>query len=435
MHKKTLIVGAAVFIVGVTALAFYVFGTRSALGQSGIELSGMDDRSDVDVEAMIDSASRHATDRWEDAVLWELTIFGVSTDGSLDMTDRLSAASFSFASPIEHATYKMGNDRDPPCMYINVTPHHVVKQTRGGIDDECQPGVVAPSFDTRPSCTFDEIWTRVEQQRDVPEDVSATVTYRPDEKGGAWVILGDRGFRVDVPDTCEVPGEPAEQPEEATKRQPTMLDALCDPDTIDGKKCRLCPDFTGAEPGSGPLTLVAKKKVSITGFEDRLLTFEGCAPGTARGVSSVLVSRREGTWQRLSHLVGVHVEDCTLVDRPDGYNLAACISKTATRQGTIETLVALEPNFKAGAEARPLLHVENRAATCDTNTYLLDNINDVHAQDFDGDGDEDLRVMIDRRQGELPPTFETSCDDGFDPTPGSERVTFLNIAGKLERKR
>jgi hypothetical protein len=436
MLKKTLITAAAISLVGLTAVGFYVFSTGMAAEQSEIELDGLQDKSQVDIEAMIDSAADHATDTWEDAALWEFTMFGVSADGRLDMTSRLSAASFSYASPLEHLPYKMEGTDDPPCMYINVTPHTVVRQVRSGGDAECRVGVVSPVYEARPSCEFDEIWAMLHQQESVPDDLSATVTYRPDEDGGSWMILGDGGFRVVIPDVCEVPGEPAAEPKEATKRSPNMLDALCDQGTIEGNKCVTCPEFTGAEPSAGPLTLIAKKKVNITGFQDRLLTFDGCSPNTTKGASTVLISRREGMWERLSHLRGTHLEeDCKLVDRGRGYNLAACLSRSATREGTIETVVALEPNKKAHAEARPLLSVENRSATCDTDSYTLDTIKYLHAQDLDEDGDEDLRVMIDRRQGDLPSTVQTSCDDGFNPRPASERVTFLNIAGRLERKR
>lgn len=235
------------------------------------------------------------------------------------------------------------------------------------------------------------------------------------------------------------PAQPA--PSEATppesdpvSPQMALMQAICGEGEAQEDGCAKCPEFTRVADRDQRFALDASASAKLTAPDtnDRLVTLTGCARGSV-DETTVVVTADEDGWTRLAVLSGADVDDCQLLERGDGRDIAVCVSEVHSREGNVTSILAVTGESDGTVSTENLLAIESRPSQCQRGEYALDSLSGFYARDSDGDGAEELLVDIHRRRGEVPPQFDSTCDEGFEPSRRSDTVAFANEGGRLVR--
>ena len=228
---------------------------------------------------------------------------------------------------------------------------------------------------------------------------------------------------------------PAPKPPKTKQHDPLMalMDAICDAGEATERGCKACPAFTLQKDDDQPFQLIASAGANLTSSttRERLVTFQGCTTHSANDRWTVLVARRQDQWRRITELANTDVDECKRLENADGREMVACVRRDAARGTNTTSVHALIATPGGKISTRMLTSVEGHPGKCQRGTYRLDELRDVYGKDADDDGDEDLYVMIDKRNGQVPERLDSTCSKGFYAPRESERFIFVNKGTKL----
>jgi len=137
------------------------------------------------VEESIEAAVARAPD---DAVVFELSATGVAPDGSLH-------GRAATVSVVMRARTLAG---DGLCRVTNLGSQGLQHSER-----PCPPHLrdgLSEDAAKRPSCALRDVLIQAHALKPGPDELA--VTYRPVGTKGEWVLTGDLGYRIHVPDDC-----------------------------------------------------------------------------------------------------------------------------------------------------------------------------------------------------------------------------------------
>jgi hypothetical protein len=198
------------------------------------------------------------------------------------------------------------------------------------------------------------------------------------------------------------------QPPDAT---PAGLMAAACEGKANGATCDSCGE--GTTGGSWTLRSVRLGHFRSPQSEDAIVTASGCQLRAANSSFTMLLSRTDNGWERLSDMLGAEVDHCRKWKRRDGRSLLVCESETGSTDFLEHAVFALWADGEDIAYGN-ILTTGDTTRACTAAEIQRAAITRLEVRDLNGDGQPDLAITA--VYGKMPMTeaLAARCSAAWD---------------------